>query len=193
MNNSKYVEFVNNNIEQIAEYVNQSFEQSKEHIRMKLIHLIKDSLMDEPIHYVKKYDRNSYDHSGILVKDGYISFNQTVMDFLQEEYTGNKEPTYGTSGRSWYYTTYMDSLHYVTIDIASDIALSAIRRCIENEFTVVLSDDEFDAIKTACRDFDDIYDNCMVFDFFFGGTAVEFCGLSDIKLSELMNTDHKSK
>lgn len=192
MNNSKYVEFVNNNIEQIAEYVNQSFEQSKEYIRMKLIRLIKAYLVAKPIHYVNEDDGNPYDCSGILVKDGYVSFDQTVTEFLQEEYTGDKEPTY-ISGMGWHYNTYADDLSYDTINIAYDIMLSVIRRYIENEFTVALSDDDFEDIKSVCRDFDDIYDNCIASDFFFGEPAVEFCGLSDIKLRDLMKTAHKSK
>lgn len=192
MNNSKYVEFVNDNIEQIAEYVNQSFEQSKEFIRTKLIRLIRAYLADKPIHYIKEDDGNPYDCSGILVKDGYVSFDQTVIDFLQEEYTGDKEPTY-ISGMGWHYNTYADDLSYDTINIAYEIMLSAIRRYIENEFTVILSESEFDNIKTACRDFDDIYDICIAFDFFYGEPAVEFCGISDMKLSDLMDTAHKSR
>lgn len=63
--------------------------------------------------------------------------------------------------------------------------LSAIRRCIETEFSITLSDDEFEQIKVSCGDFDEIYDNCIAFNFFGAEAAVEFVGIENVKLIDI--------
>ncbi len=107
MDNSKCVEYVNSHVEEIAEYVNECFDQSKEFIKARLIRRIRDELTPTPVHYEIKYVYDPYDHSGILVEDGYISLEQTVGEFLENEYSGNKKATY-ESGRGWNYLTYGD-------------------------------------------------------------------------------------
>ena len=185
MDNSKYVDYVNSHIDEIAEYVNECFKQSKDFIRAKLIRQIRDYLSPIPIHYIEKDDNNPYDCSGALVEDGYISLNQTVTDFLQNEYSGNKEATY-ISGMGWSYNTYEDELHYYTIELAAEIMFPAIRRYIENGLNEVLSDDKFDTIKTSCGEFDEIYDNCIANEFFFCQPAIDFCGIGNIQLDNLI-------
>lgn len=190
MDNSKYIEYVNSHIEEIAEYVDEHFEQAKDFIKAKLICQIRKYLSPVPVHYVQKYDNNPYDCSGILVESEYISLNQTVKEFLHNEYSGNKEATY-VSGMGWSYNTYEDELHYLTIDIAASIMFPAIRRYIENQFDVTLSDDEFENIQFSCRKFDEIYDNCMASEFFFGYPAIEFVGIENIQLDEIIKNEKK--
>ena len=72
-----------------------------------------------------------------------------------------------------------------TLELAADIMLPAIRRCIEMEFSVNLSDDDFEQIKEDCNEFDAIYDNCIASDFFFGYPAIEFAGIENIKLKAI--------
>ena len=72
-----------------------------------------------------------------------------------------------------------------TLELAADIMLPAIRRCIEMEFSVNLSDDDFEQIRDSCDNFDEIYDNCMASDFFFGYPAIEFAGIENIKLTTI--------
>ncbi len=181
MDNSKYVGYVNSHVDEIAEYVNECFEQSKEFIKAKLIRQIRDELSPIPVHYELKYVYDPYDHSGILVEDGYISLDQTIGEFLENEYSGNKKSTY-ESGRGWNYLTYNDEISYDTLDMASDIMFSAIRRYIENHFDKNISDDDF----TDIRDFDEIYENCKAFDFFNGMGAVEFVGIENMLLKDIV-------
>lgn len=190
MDNSKYIDYVNTHVEEIAAYVDECFEQSKDSIKEKLIRLVRDYLSPVPIHYVIKNDHNPYDSSGILVEQGYVSLDQTVKEFLQNEYSGNKEATY-TSGMGWNYNTYEDELHYDTMDIASNIMFSAICKYIEDQFHVSLSDEEFEDIVDSCGDFDEIYDNCIANEFFFGTSAVEFVGIENMLLKDIIKEKEK--
>lgn len=185
MKNQEYVEYVNSHVEEIAAYVDMCFERSKEFIREKLMREIYKYLSPIPEHFIWKSDNDPYDHSGVLEEDGLVSLDQTIMEFLQKEYTGSKEATY-ISGMGWRYNTYEDDLSYYTLEMASNIMTPAIRRCIERQFDVTFADDEFEKIHDSCRDFDEIYDNCIANEFFFGSLAVEFAGIGNIKLIELI-------
>lgn len=191
MDNSKCVEYVNSHVDEIAEYVNECFDQSKEFIKARLIRRIRDELSPTPVHYEIKYVYDPYDYSGILVEDGYISLDQTVGEFLENEYSGNKEATY-ESGRGWNYLTYGDEISYDTLDMASDIMFSAIRRHIENHFGENLSDDELEDIRESCSDFDDIYVDCKAYDFFCSMGAAEFVGIEDMQLKDIVKKGRNS-
>jgi hypothetical protein len=182
---------VNSHVDEIAEYVNECFDQSKEFIKARLIRRIRDELAPTPVHYEIKYVYDPYDHSGILVEDGYISLEQTVGEFLENEYSGNKKATY-ESGRGWNYLTYGDEISYDTLDMASDIMFSAIRRHIENHFGENLSDDELEDIRESCSDFDDIYVDCKAYDFFCSMGAAEFVGIEDMQLKDIVKKGRNS-
>lgn len=184
MDISIYIEYVNSNVEDIANYVNTCFETSKDFLKMKLITEIRKYIYPLPIHYLWKPDENPYDCSGIIVEDGFINPNQTVIEFLENEYSGNKEATY-ISGMGWRYNTYEDELFSYTIELAADIMFPAICKCIEKEFSVSLSEDDFEQIKESCGEFDEIYDNCIASDFFFASLAIEFTGIENMKLTAI--------
>ena len=191
MDNSRYIEFVEENTDKIAEYVNSCFEQSKEFIKAKIVRELRGYLDPIPVHYKKVDSYNTYDNSGELREDGYVSLNQTVADFLENEYSGNKVATF-TSGMGWHYNSYEDELHYLTIEIAAEIMFPAIQRYIEKELATKLSENEFEIIQNACGEFDDIYDNCVATDFFNAIAAAEFVGIRDTKLKDVKK-HHNSK
>lgn len=185
MDNNIYIEYINSNTESIANYVNSCFELSKDFLKVKLIRKIREYIDPLPIHYIKKFDGNPYDCSGIIVENGIINPNQTVKEFLENEYSGNKEATY-ISGMGWNYNTYGDELHYYTIELAADIMFPAIRRYIETTFSINLSEDDFERIKESCGEFDEIYDSCIASDFFSEYSAIEFVGIENIKLTKII-------
>lgn len=185
MNIDLYVKYVYSNTEKIVNAVNNNFKQSKEFIKAELIKTIKNFLNPIPKHYDWEVDYNPFDYSGVIVENGIIDLNQTVLNFLNEEYTGNKVATY-LSGMGWYYETYEDELRYTTMEIASNIMLITIKECIETKFLVKLSENEFEEIRDACLDFDAIYSNCKACDFFFSTSAVEFVGIENIKLIDII-------
>ena len=186
---SKYVEYVNSHSEEIVNYVNACFEESRELIRKKLIRKMRKWLTPLPEHYRWKPGGGPRDHSGRLVEEGKVDINQTVMDFLCEEYDGSKEATY-TSGMGWRYNTYGRWLQCDTMEMAEDIMFPAIRRYIEAKFAITLSDEEFGTITDMCDGFDCIYDDSIASDFFFGEGAVEFVGIGDLKLAEIIAQPH---
>ncbi len=191
MDNSKYVEYVNSHVDEIVEYVNECLERLKEFIKVKMIRRIRDELSPIPVHYEMEFDYNPYDNSGILVEDGYISLDQTVEEFLENEYSGNKIATY-ERGRGWDYYTYEDEIRSDILTIIGDIMFPAIRRYIENHFGVNLSDDEFYDIQSECFEFDDIYTNSKASDFFDSVATAEFVGIQDMQLKDIVKNGRNS-
>ena len=187
MDNSMYIEYVNSHIDELAKDINDRFEDAKDFIKEKLIEDIRKFLTPIPVHYEWRYYGNPYDFSGEIFKNGYISLDQTVDAFLENEYTGDMEATYN-SGCGWYYRTYGDELQYSTLEIASIIMCSAIKECIEKEFNISLSEEDFENIKENCNEFDPIYDECLASDFFWWEAAVEFVTIGSLKLTDILNT-----
>ena len=105
MDIQQYTNYVNFHVEEIARCVDARFEKNKCQIKSKIVKEIKRYMTPLPVHFEIKRDNNPFDCSGILVEDGDITLNQTVTDFLQNEYTGNKTATY-MSGMGWSYDTY---------------------------------------------------------------------------------------
>lgn len=183
-NIEKYITYIDENVEQLAVFVNELFEKRKDEIRQKLIDIITGYLDPIPTHYEWYYDGCPYDFSGDIKEAGEVSLDQTVIEFLENEYTGGKTPTF-TSGRGWNYDTYSDSLRYDTMDMGYDIMLKTVQRELEKHFGVSLTDKDMNDI-TFARDFDDIYDECLASEFFFPEFVVEYVGINDIKLSDLV-------
>ena len=179
----KYVKYIDDNIEDVANYVNNCFENSKESLKEKLINEIREYLEPLPIHYVLKPDDNPYDHSGVLVEDGYISLDQTIEEFLENEYTGTKRASY-ISGMGWIYDDYGEELSYYTLDLAADIYFPAMRKYLEDKFSVSLSEEEFDKIRVLCGDL--VYDNSIASDFFFTECAIKYVGIENLKLTDII-------
>lgn len=183
----QYTEYVNTHTDEIATYVDECFEQSKDFIKTKLIREIREYLSPIPFHYVRRYNHDPYDDSGILVRDGYVTLDQTITEFLQNEYSGNKEATY-VSRMGWYYRTYEDELQDLTIEISAEIMRLAIRRYIENQFNACLSDNDFEDIWDTCDSCDEIYDNCVASDFFSSFSAIEFTDIGEMQLSNILKS-----
>lgn len=186
MENAKYIDFVNSNAELLARAVDDEFEAEKNKIRASVIEEIESYLDPVPPHYEWRHDGCPWDCSGELVERGVVSLDQTVSDFLEDEYSGRKEPTF-ERGRGWNYLTFGDDLSYVTANLGYDILLSVIRHQLEKYFGEPVSDEQLDDIKTECYDFDRIYENTRAFEFFLADPAVEFCGLKDVSLREILS------
>ncbi|MCR5746428.1 MAG: hypothetical protein K6G03_01860 [Lachnospiraceae bacterium] len=182
---TEYIDYVNSNADSIARYVDECFERSRDFLRIKLIRMIKSYIEIIPIHYEWEYDDDPYDHSGILIENGFVSMDQSVSEFLDNEYTGQKSATY-ENGMGWSYDTYGDELSYYTLELGYDIMLSAISRSIEEKFSVTITTDELEDIRDNCNNFDDIYDSCLASDFFCYEPAVGFTGIGGMKLRNII-------
>lgn len=180
----KYIDYIEANYMQMAQNVNKQFELSKEFIRASIIREIKEYLTPIPIHYEWELDDCPYDYSGIIIQDGYISLNQTVSSFLENEYTGDKEATY-ESGMGFKYWTYGDKLEYLTRNIGEEILQSSVKYQLEQKFDTVISDEIFELVMDCSHDKVDDY--CLSGDFFFCNTAIDFVGIGDMSLRQIVN------
>ena len=187
----KFLEkFLKEHAEELCERVDAEFENQKEEIKASVLDEIKSYLSPVPTHFVWKDDGCPYDHSGIIVENGVVDLDQTVDDFLMFEYTGTKMPSF-ESGRGWNYETYDDFLSQYTFEIGSDIMVEEIQKFIEEQFKAELPENlfEFYDYDTAFDHiYNDIYDNCIAWKFFYYEGVFEFLGtgIGDMLLSDLV-------
>ena len=186
----KYINYINEHVQEIANGINKHFHLSKDFIRIKLTHHIQKRLSPLPVHYEWYHDDCPYDHSGYLKQCGFISLNQTVLEFLENEYTGDKEATY-ESGYGFRYLTYGDLLFYDINELSESILQSYIKNHLEKTFEQTLSDNLFEFIIDECHD--EIYNECLAFDFFSWEVAIEFVDLTNISLEKLIYYNRKQK
>lgn len=173
---------ISGHIEQIANKVNEQFNNSKELIRGKILNKIKGYITPLPIHYEWQNDDCPYDHSGKLIENGIINLNQTITEFLENEYTGGTEATY-ISGNGLRYNTFGDDLSNFTLKMGGEILYNTTRQYLEDFFGQSIPDEIFDNIMDEYHD--EIYDNCLASDFFSYEAAIEFVGIGNIKLTQL--------
>lgn len=179
----KYREYISEHAKEIGEKVNHQMCKSIDTIRNDFLEAIKEYLDPLPVHYEWQDDGCPYDFSGEMVKNGIVDLNQTVKEFLRHEYTGNKTATF-VSGCGFSYDTYGDSLSYYTLERAEDVLHEVTRRELDLAFPNEITDVLYDQIMSFSHD--DVYDNCLAYEFFLWEPAIDFVGIGDIKLSELM-------
>jgi len=178
----RYSNYIEEHAEEIINKVNSQFELSKEFIRAKFLHYIKQYLKPIPEHFEWYDDGCPYDHSGELIQTGYINLNQTISEFLENEYTGDKEPTY-ESGWGFRYLTYGDDLSQLAMEIGETIMQNTMQQILEEAFNKTISEDLFTEIMDISHD--TIYDECLAGDFFFYEVAVEFTNIGHLRLRQL--------
>ena len=179
----KYINYIEDNYMELASNVDKQFEESKEFIRASIIKEIREYLTPIPVHYEWQPDDCPYDHSGVIIQDGYVDLNQTVSSFLEDEYTGDKIATY-ESGRGFEYWTYGDRLRYLTMSIAEEILQSSVKKQLEQKFDTVISDELFEEIMDYSHDIVDDYS--LSGGFFFYEEAIEFVGIGDMLLRRIV-------
>lgn len=179
----QYNSYIREHLDEIVKMIDDQFLLSKDFIRAKLIKEIKTYLSPIPVHYEWMYDGCQYDRSGILIEDGYIDINQTISEFLENEYNGNKTASF-MSGCGFFYDTYGNELSYCTFEIAGDILYCTVRRVLEESYHTNLSDESFEELMDEWHD--EIYTNCLAYDFFSYEPVIEFVGIGDIKLFQLI-------
>lgn len=178
-------QYINSNTEILAELINDYFDKKKIFFRNSIINTLRSYIEPLPAHYVWVRGDNVHDSSGKLIEDGKISLDQTISSFLENEYSGNTDATY-EKGEGLHYNTYGDELQYEINELAGNIMGEAICEHIKDQFGVVLTDEDFEYLQDACDDFQDIYDECIVFDFFAYEAAIEFSELGGFTLMQLI-------
>lgn len=165
---------------QISTLVNSRFEECREYMKTKILSRIREMLTPIPPHYVWRHAGCPYDSSGVLDKDGYVSLNQTVSQFLENEYAGYNEATY-ISGCGLHWCSWGDDLENDIRNISWLLMLRVISEYLSEKLGRAVTAEEI-----SFADTDPVYDLCYASDFFSYEPAIEFIGIGDIFLSTLL-------
>ncbi len=184
MDYKKMAKYVLENSKVIATKIDQDYAVMKNKMIVFYLETIKEWIIPLPDHFEWEDDGCPYDSSGIIVADGFISLDQTINDFLEKEYTGERMPSF-ISGMGFYYRTYGDKISDICSDRSWHHMLKIIKNTLEEAFSVRLTDDDISEIQSLSHEFDDIYTNCLVFDFYSYEGLLPFLGIGNIKLNEI--------
>lgn len=177
------IENIKDHTVEIAKKINEQFELEKDSIKKQLLDEIKGYITPVPSHYEWTRGDCPYDDSGEIYVDGLVSLDQTIADFLENEYTGEKEATY-QSRHGFYYECYGDQISYLLKEIKENIVQKTVKKYVEELFGEEISED--DLFRIFEEYYSEIYAESIAFDFDFYGDAVKFTGIQNMKLSELV-------
>lgn len=186
MNLDMYLNYINSHMADIAKYTDNYFERLKDYIYRELKSEIISYITPVPTHYEWEWDGCPWDNSGQLREEGKISLDQTVEQFLMEEYTGNKIASY-CSGCGFFWLKYKDILEYKVRELSVVLMVKAIKEYLEKEFSCVLSRQDMDDLWDITDCWNDIYDYSMLLTFDIDTEAVKFVGLDTVKLYSLIS------
>ena len=180
-----YVDYVNSHIKEISKDVDIEFNNQKSKLKRITLKKIKTCLNNAHYEWKMNFEDNPYDYSGVIEENGNISLNQTISQFFENEFTGNRTATY-ENYHGWNYDTYEKQFSDFSFEIAFNIMRNVIKNCIEKHFNVIISNNNLDDIQMECNCFDDIYSTSMTCDFFSASAFVEFLEIDKIKLKDIV-------
>lgn len=189
-----FADYIENNCESIAKEVDREFENQKGKIRKEIVNEIARYLDPVPPHYEWYDDGIPWDHSGDLRKEGTVSLDQSVEDFLEHEYTGNWTPTF-ESHYGKMYDTYDTNLSYTTYEIGYTIMTDVILKSLNRAFNCSLTEkDAFGYNGIFLTDyFDPVYEQCQAFEFFFASEACKYVGILNMSLQDIIAEAKKNE
>lgn len=165
----KASEYANKNRKNIVESVKENLQKSeiRKEIANDVVYMFSKETeyaewyCDEPIkfpHFVWRNTNDSYDKSGYLIEQGFVSEDKNFIDFLKEEYTGEKKATY-RSGCGFEYPKYEEYIkHYVQHDIENFVVRDLVYKELLKVFPN-LNEKELDDIFV-----NDLYHGCGVYE-----------------------------
>lgn len=177
------IENIKDHTEEIAKKINEQFELEKDSIKEQLLEEIRGYITPVPKHYEWTRGYCPYDDSGEIYVDGLVSMDQTIADFLENEYTGQTRATY-CSHRGLDYVTYGEWMFDLLTEIKENIVEKTVKKCMEELFGEEFSEDDLVGILEEY--YSEIYEDSMAFDFDWSMAGIEFTGIANMKLSELV-------
>ena len=177
------IEIIKDHTEEIAKKINEQFELEKDSIKEQLMDEIKGYITPVPTHYEWTRGDCPYDDSGEIYVDGLISLDQTIADFLENEFTGQTRATF-ISHQGLDYVTYGEWMSDLLTEIKENVVQKVVKKCMEELFGEEFSEDDLVGILEDY--YSEIYEDSMAFDFFWCESAIEFVGIQNMKLSELV-------
>lgn len=157
--------------------------EKKQWMKLQVLEEIKKIALSKPYHYEWILGDNARDWSGYLTKNGKINFSQSISDFLRNEFTGEKTPTYNKY-YGWYYKTYSDKLDEFISEMVADIVNDTTRKYLQEvggEYT------EEDIISFIVNELEEVLvNNDIYFQLEIESEKFEFFDIGDIIVSELL-------
>ena len=169
-------DYITRHAKEIAEEVNKNFDKQKLQIRDSII---------ESIRSIMRANKTCLD---IIQNDESEDQNITIGEFFSYEYSAYQE--YICHNSVW--SDFNEELSYDTLEIGWNIMVKTIKNAIQKKFNISLSDERLDEVKFLCYDFDDVYTECRDFDFFCAEPVIEFAGIKDWPLFNLLETHPES-
>ena len=155
------VQYIEDHLKEVCQAVDDKIEESSDEIEKQIFDYIKKHVKADTKHLEWDFDGCPYDHSGILVEKGTIG--------------------------GWHYECFEDLLSELTIDIAENILKKITRAFIEKHFGIQLNEDIFDEILDRVHD--PIYYDTLVSSFFSSEFVLEWLGIEDITIQEILNME----
>lgn len=155
----------------------------KDSIKEQLLEEIRGYITPVPKHYEWTRGYCPYDDSGEIYVNGLVSLDQTIAEFLENEYTGQRRATF-ISHQGFDYETYGDQISYLLKEIKENIVQKTVKKYVEELFGEEISED--DLFRIFEEYYSEIYAESIAFDFDFYEDAVKFTGIKNMKLSELV-------
>lgn len=177
------LEIIKDHTEEIVKKINEQFEQEKNSIKEQLLEEIRGYITPVPKHYDWTRGDCPYDDSGEIYVDGLVSLDQPIAEFLENEFTGEKEAVY-QNRHGLRYETYGDRIENLTRNIGFDILKKITCGYAEKQFNTAISGEDF--MKILEKYNYEIYVDSMAFDFTLYERAIRFVRIEGLKLSELV-------
>lgn len=177
------LEIIKDHTKEITKKINEQFEQEKDSIKEQLLEEIRGYITPVPTHYKWTRGYCPYDDSGEIYVDELVSLDQTIADFLENEFTGQRRATF-ISHQGFDYETYGDQISYLLKEVKENIVQKTVKKYVEELFREEISED--DLFRIFEEYYSEIYAESIAFDFDFYGDAVKFTGIQNMKLSELV-------
>lgn len=181
----QYGELIYNQGDDIANYIDDQFAISKETYSKKLLDKIKELLSPLPAHYAAQPSHSLLDDNFTLEESGGISLDQTIQDFLNNEFVGSgsmrQDEEYGDMPE-----TYGDMLDDYTNSLGVEIMFSLTLKYLNEKNNLTISTEDWEEVCSDFSYFDEIYSDCVCSDFFVAEAAIKVLGIADMKLSDLI-------
>ena len=186
------VQYIEDHLKEVCQAVDDKIEESSDEIEKQIFDYIRAHVNVNTKHLEWDFDGCPYDRSGILVEKGTIDLSQPLKVFLNEEYTGQRIPTF-ESGCGWHYERYEEPLSNLTLEIGETILDNIVKTMIGNQFHINMEEeiakDEVLFLNIMDEVHDDIFDGTLVLHFFSYEFVLEWLGIEDITIQEILNME----
>ena len=149
------IEIIKDHTEEIAKKIYEQFELEKDSIKEQLLEEIRGFITPVPKLYEWTRGDCPYDDSGEIYVDGLVSLDQTIAEFLENEYTGQTRATF-ISHQGLDYITYGEWMSDLLAEIKENIVEKTVKKCMEELFGEEFSEDDLVGILEEY--YSEIYD-----------------------------------